>query len=364
MAAVISEYSDFWVLVRPQDVEYEPTLLVTGSEPAIALVSFESPTLLTELSSLLPLEHAFGEQTVPHQVVIDDSASIFNQLKTHRGWVLTLASNVETVIKNAPLQWSAVDLQIIAVPITIIPDQVKQAGFYSSTTYADWIVQIHRQNLSSPSKVSITSDQKIPRATSEEFLWEDSISGNSKARTLIPFNSSILKDKNIFVSRTCDGFNYSELSCAKSVWVAGQKSWQSLKAAGIVVNGSTDSLGEHQLQNPQIKKMFPGDWIKLTNDSAQSYQNTINSDYTTQWDTIIAYYHVDLGSPDSTLGKKTHFFWKSASSFFHATATHPDITSQYHASGLGQTASILAPLLSKGHFQPFLNSTDWRNSIL
>ncbi len=97
------------------------------------------------------------------------------------------------------------------------------------------------------------------------------------------------------------------------VWASGTQTWKRLAQRGVWVNGCAESLGEHEL--PNIETLAGGElnWQKLTHANG----------YTDEAMPNIATYRLVPKSGDLNLEGKTHFFWKSGSSFEYALSLNP-----------------------------------------
>ena len=115
------------------------------------------------------------------------------------------------------------------------------------------------------------------------------------------------------------------------VWASGAQTWQRLAQRGVWVNGCAESLGEHEL--PNIETLAGGElnWQKLTHANG----------YTDEAMPNIATYRLVPKSGDLNLEGKTHFFWKSGSSFEYALSLNPWLRQMTHFCGPGNTQRIL-----------------------
>ncbi len=118
---------------------------------------------------------------------------------------------------------------------------------------------------------------------------------------------------------------------AQIVWASGTQTWKRLAQRGVWVNGCAESLGEHEL--PNIETLAGGElnWQKLTHANG----------YTDEAMPNIATYRLVPKSGDLNLEGKTHFFWKSGSSFEYALSLNPWLRQMTHFCGPGNTQRIL-----------------------
>lgn len=115
------------------------------------------------------------------------------------------------------------------------------------------------------------------------------------------------------------------------VWASGVQTWKRLAQRGVWVNGCADSLGEHE--SPHIETLVDGklNWLKLTH--ADGYADGMMPTLAT-YRLVPKNGHVDIAG-------KTHFFWKSGSSFEYALSLNPWLKQMTHACGPGNTQRIL-----------------------
>jgi hydroxymethylbilane synthase len=129
------------------------------------------------------------------------------------------------------------------------------------------------------------------------------------------------------------------------VWTSGLHTWKRLAQRGVWVNGSADSLGEHEptrietIAGPEIK------WLKLTHD--RGYEGDMPT---------LATYRLVPRDGELDLAGRKHFFWKSGSSFEYALSQNPWLKEMNHYCGPGNTQRILrqhgiAPVVFLDHEQ-------------
>jgi hydroxymethylbilane synthase len=131
------------------------------------------------------------------------------------------------------------------------------------------------------------------------------------------------------------------------VWASGAQTWQRLAQRGVWVNGCADSLGEHE--SPKIETLVGGElnWQKLTH--ADGYTDGAMPTFAT--------YRLVPKNRDLNLEGKTHFFWKSGSSFEYALSLNPWLKQMTHSCGPGNTQRIL----ERNGIEPlvFLDHAQW-----
>jgi hydroxymethylbilane synthase len=131
------------------------------------------------------------------------------------------------------------------------------------------------------------------------------------------------------------------------VWASGAQTWKRLAQRGVWVNGCAESLGEHE--SPNIETLVGGelDWQKLTHADG----------YTDGAMPTLATYRLVAKNDDLNLEGKTHFFWKSGSSFEYALSLNPWLRQMIHFCGPGNTQQIL----ERNGIEPFvfLDHSQW-----
>ena len=131
------------------------------------------------------------------------------------------------------------------------------------------------------------------------------------------------------------------------VWASGAQTWQRLAQRGVWVNGCAESLGEHE--SPNIETLVGGEvsWQKLTHADG----------YTDGAMPALPTYRLVPKNGDLNLEGKTHFFWKSGSSFEYALSLNPWLKQMTHSCGPGNTQRIL----ERNGIEPlvFLDHSQW-----
>ena len=131
------------------------------------------------------------------------------------------------------------------------------------------------------------------------------------------------------------------------VWASGAQTWKRLAQRGVWVNGCAESLGEHE--SPNIETLVGGElnWQKLTH--ADGYADGAMPN--------VATYRLVPKNGDLNLEGKTHFFWKSGSSFEYALSLNPWLKWMTHSCGPGNTQRILERNGIEPHI--FLDHSRW-----
>jgi hydroxymethylbilane synthase len=114
------------------------------------------------------------------------------------------------------------------------------------------------------------------------------------------------------------------------IWTSGLQTWKRLAKLGVWVNGSAESLGEHEPTRIETIAGSKIQWLKLTHD--RGYEGDIPT---------LATYRLMPRDGGLDLAGRKHFFWKSGSSFEYALSQNPWLREMSHYCGPGNTQRIL-----------------------
>jgi hydroxymethylbilane synthase len=114
------------------------------------------------------------------------------------------------------------------------------------------------------------------------------------------------------------------------IWTSGLQTWKRLAKRGVWVNGSAESLGEHEPTRIETIAGSEIQWLKLTHD--RGYEGDIPT---------LATYRLVPRDGELDLAGRKHFFWKSGSSFAYALSQNPWLPEMSHYCGPGNTQRIL-----------------------
>ncbi|MDC0357602.1 hydroxymethylbilane synthase [Oligoflexia bacterium] len=146
-----------------------------------------------------------------------------------------------------------------------------------------------------------------------------------------------------------------DVSPNQVVWTSGIKTWKKLAQLGVWVNGTADSLGEDEC--PRLSTLLGEEpaWTKLTHSTG----------YHTEGVNVVAGYELRNTADYPNLSGKTHFFWKSGSTFLRALELYPEITDAWHGCGPGNTFKIISGKLgSTERLQVFLDHKQWLQELV
>ena len=211
----------------------------------------------------------------------------------------------------------------------------------------------------------ILDTRKINRKNKKEVSWKSINPSNIFPLNLETYNIftrneinenieqvSHLKNYNILATRGNVLNKVSELDSSNNLWSSGVKTWFTLASRGFWVNGTFDSIGEDQ--DPSINFLSKNKkWLKLTHEDSKEF--FIKEKLPT--------YRLIRNKINEDLSKKTHFYWMSGSAFLYALEEFPDISSQYHSCGPGNTYEIIKKNVTEDRIKIFLSYNDWKNEI-
>lgn len=129
-------------------------------------------------------------------------------------------------------------------------------------------------------------------------------------------------------------------------WASGEQTWRRLARRGVWVNGCAEGLGEPESPNIETLVGEELNWRKLTHADG----------YTDGPMPTVATYRLVPKNGHLDFEGKTHFFWKSGSSFEYALSLNPWLRQMTHFCGPGNTQRILErngvePHIVLGHGQ-------------
>lgn len=143
------------------------------------------------------------------------------------------------------------------------------------------------------------------------------------------------------------------------VWTAGLTTWRKLAARGVWVSGSSEGLGESELE--RLEALTGGQspaWVKLTHVDSNEAQAALGKP-------VVPTYRLVPKAKGPALEGRTHFFWMSGSAFDRALELYPDIRTARHASGPGHTHEHLKRVLGpEALITVHLGVEAWRHDVL
>ena len=177
---------------------------------------------------------------------------------------------------------------------------------------------------------------------------------NIFSRKFLDKNTQISKIQNsiIYITRRTVLKNKPAFSNSCILITSGMKTWRESVKEGYWINGSTDSMGQSELNH--LGLITKGkDVIKL------SFKEN-SSDKT---DTIDLYELSDPKFPKD-FEKREEYFWMSSFAFTVALERYPSIIKKRHASGMGNTYNKIKKLIGQNNeITPYLSYEHWLKSL-
>ena len=135
------------------------------------------------------------------------------------------------------------------------------------------------------------------------------------------------------------------------LWTSGVKTWEAIVKQGYWVNGSSESLGENELE--KIFNLFNKKYsvFKLTFEDKSNDPNK-----------VIETYKLEKPEFPISFANRTHFYWMSSKLFKVAIKKYPQIIEMDHSCGMGNTYIKLKEVLGD-RLNCFLSYEDWFKNI-
>ena len=177
---------------------------------------------------------------------------------------------------------------------------------------------------------------------------------NIFSRRFLDKNTQIgkIKDSIIYITRKTVLKNKPAFADSCILITSGIKTWRESVKKGYWINGTTDSMGQSELD--QLGFITKGkDVIKL------SFKEN-SSDKT---DTIDLYELLDPKFPKD-FEEREEYFWMSSFAFSVALERYPAIIKKRHASGMGNTYNKIKKLIGQDNkITPYLSYEHWLKSL-
>jgi len=204
----------------------------------------------------------------------------------------------------------------------------------------------------------ILEQWKILKAQNKKFSKDEvwPLSSEEKIRfnrEVLPVNLSSLTGKSLWVAKYEAWPKGFEPLVGAVVWCSGLETWKKLARRGIWVNGSSEGLGEQE--DMRIEVLAPNvSWVKLTHDGVEDTSRFPK----------LATYRLSVKEAPRDLASKKCFFWSSASALREALKLYPEIRTQYHACGPGNTYHLARKLIGdESRIQVYLGHRDWLKHV-
>jgi hydroxymethylbilane synthase len=170
-----------------------------------------------------------------------------------------------------------------------------------------------------------------PPKVSKEKMWPlDSSDAEWFTREHIPIEPGV--DATALWLAKADALpNDWQVKTGQIVWVSGIQTWKRLAQRGVWVNGTAESLGEHEPQRIETIAGCDLKWQKLTHADSDADSSM----------PVVATYRLIPKNGKPSLAGKSYFFWKSGSGFNYALSHNPWLGQMTHFCGPGNTQRAL-----------------------
>ncbi len=194
---------------------------------------------------------------------------------------------------------------------------------------------------------ALQPSQPRPARVSKEKMWPlESSDGDWFTREYLPIEPRG-EATALWLAKADALPNDWQVRAEQIVWVSGRQTWKRLARRGVWVNGSAESLGEHEPQRIETITGSDLKWQKLTHSESDTDGSM----------PVVATYRLIPKNGNPNLEGKKYFFWKSGSSFKYALSRNPWLREMTHFCGPGNTERALR----KQGIEPlvFLDHAQW-----
>jgi hydroxymethylbilane synthase len=194
------------------------------------------------------------------------------------------------------------------------------------------------------SKTTIKSNA-FPVAKNEKNIF---------SRKFLDKNTQIGKIKNsiIYITRKTVLKNKPAFAHSCILITSGIKTWRESVRKGYWINGSTDSMGQSEL-----------DQLELITKRKDVIKLSFKDNSSKKTDTIDLYELLDPKFPED-FEKREEYFWMSSFAFSVALERYPAIIKKRHASGMGNTYNKIKKLIGQDNeITPYLSYEHWLKSL-
>ena len=167
-------------------------------------------------------------------------------------------------------------------------------------------------------------------------------------------NSQISKiqDSIIYITKKTVLKNKPDFSHSCTLITSGIKTWRESVRKGYWINGTTDSMGQSEL-----------DHLRLITKAKNVIKLSFKENRSDKTDTIDLY---ELKEPKFPIDfeKREEYFWMSSYAFSVALELYPTIIKKRHACGMGNTYTKIKKLIGKDNeITPYLSYEHWLKSL-
>ena len=173
-----------------------------------------------------------------------------------------------------------------------------------------------------------------------------------RVQVLIDEKVRMLEDSFIYLSRKNVLDNGYELKDSNYFWTSGLKCWYYAAKKGYWINGSSDSLGNHDFE--ALKHFVPEQIPRYNFSHSKASSNNYK---------LIPTYELKVNNEvleNSHIKGKKYFYWMSPIQFDVVVKRFPEILHAKHSSGFGRTFDYLKTKLpNPGAIKCFLSYEHW-----
>ena len=144
-----------------------------------------------------------------------------------------------------------------------------------------------------------------------------------------------LKNTLIYITRKNVLNNRPVFDPSCILWTSGMKSWKAANNLGYWIHGSSDSMGESEINSTQtfLGENFPITKLTFKNDDPPTER-------------VINVYELNNPKFPDDMADRKEFFWMSTLAFKTALKQYPEIIDKQHACGMGNTYKKLKKIIT------------------
>ena len=163
---------------------------------------------------------------------------------------------------------------------------------------------------------------------------------------------SKIRDSIIYISRKTVLKNKPDFSHSCILITSGIKTWRESVRKGYWINGTTDSMGQSEL-----------DYLGLITKNKDVIKLSFKENSSDKTDIIDLYELLNPKFPKD-FEEREEYFWMSSFAFSVALERYPSIVKKRHASGMGNTYNKIKKLIEQDiEIKPYLSYEHWLKSL-
>ena len=192
----------------------------------------------------------------------------------------------------------------------------------------------------------VKKNDVFPKNKEEQNIFERSDVNKNQMLNKLKSTLIYITRKNVLGNRPV-----FDASCI--LWTSGMKSWRAANNLGYWIHGTSDSMGETEIESVRtfIGEKFPITKLTFKNDDIPKVK------------TIDVYELNNPKFPDDMANRK-EFFWMSTLAFKTALKQYPEIIDKKHACGMGNTYKKLKKIIKREEkLDCYLSYESWFNNL-